>query len=582
MRASHPAAGPPPAAAAAPPRALPGPALPLLVFLGTALLYLCTPGLGRVPHPDELYQTLAAQGLLATGEPRIAEGLYTRAFAQTWLIAQSLRLFGDTLEAARLSSLLSVAATAVVLFAWLRREAGPAAAWLGGVGFALSPFAVETAHFARIYGVQTLAFLLACLAVHGAVLGPRPPGGAAAFGRRLALAALAAPPLLLAVHLQPTTLLGAAGLALWAAAALAVPPLLGPRRAPARRRAVALLAAASALGALALAGAWASGLLAEFWDEYRSVPLFNRASQNQFWYYHAWYGLLYPTLWPLTGVLAAAALAYRPRPAGLALAVFATGFLLNSFGGPKNLRYLAYAQPFLFALWAIGLVWLWGPLRAATGGLRDRLAAAARPTFPGPWPGRLSRALLAAGLLFVLLANPAWLRTATLLADVPVPGEDPAPDWTAARPALEPLLARVPVVVTTEELGALYYLGRYDVRFSPSKMGEIPEGDRREFAADPRTGRPVIATRESLELVLDCHPEGLFLLLARQWGRDYIFAEPVRRLLLDRAEPVPLPAGVGVAAYAWRNPEGAPRPAACAGLPPLTGPGGTRPPPRRG
>ncbi|HEX8374911.1 MAG TPA: glycosyltransferase family 39 protein, partial [Geminicoccaceae bacterium] len=172
MRASRPAvAGAVPAGASRP--ALPGPVLPLLVAAAAALLY--TLGLGRAPHPDELYQTLAAQGLLATGEPRIAEGLYTRAYAQTWLIAQSLRLFGDTLEAARLSSLLSVAAAAGILFAWLRREAGPAAAWLGAAGFALSPFAVETAQFARIYGVQTLAFLLACLAVHGAVLGPRPP-----------------------------------------------------------------------------------------------------------------------------------------------------------------------------------------------------------------------------------------------------------------------------------------------------------------------------------------------------------------------------------------------------------------------
>jgi hypothetical protein len=273
-------------------------------------------------------------------------------------------------------------------------------------------------------------------------------------------------------------------------------------------------------------------------------------------------------------VLALAALAARPAPASLALAVFATGFLLNSFGGPKSLRYLAYAQPFLFALWGIGLAWLWRPLRALAAGLGDRLAAAARPTLPEPWPARLARTLLAAALLFLVLANPAWLRTATLLADVPVPGEEPPPDWAAARPALEPLLARVPVVVTTEELGALYYLGRYDVRFSPSKMGEIPEDERREFAADPRTGRPVVATPESLALLVDCHPEGLFLLASRQWGRDHIFAEPARRLILARMAPVPLPKGTRVTAYAWRNPDGAPRPAACAGLPPLPGPPG--------
>lgn len=565
------------APAGTPPRGLlAGSGPPLLVALAAALLYAA--GLDRLPHPDELYQILAAQGLAATGEPRIADGLYTRAYAQTWLIAWSLRLFGDTLAAARLSSLLAVAATAGLLFAWLRREAGAPAAWLGALGFALSPFAAETALFARIYGVQGLAFLLACLAVYEALARP---GGR---GRRLAFLALAVPPLLLAAHLQPTTFLGAAGLVLWAAGALALPRLASDPAAagsPVRHRAAAGLALALGLGLLALAVLWASGLLAELWREYRWTPLFNEASRDEPWYYHALFSLLYPTLWPLAGVLSLAALVARPAPASLALAVFAVGFLLNSLGGPKNLRYVAYAQPFLFALWGIGLASLWPPLgRFAAGlaaGLADRLAAALPPPVTAPpdgrrWPARAARGLVAAGLVFLVLANPAWLRTATLLAGIDVPGEEPSPDWAAARPALEPLLARVPVVVTTEELGALYFLGRYDVRFSPSKMGEIPRDIRREFVADPRTGRPVVATPESLALLLDCHPEGLFLLASRQWGREHIFSEPVRRLILERTRPVPLPGRTRVTAYAWSHPEGTPRPAACAGLPPLPGP----------
>src|SRR5437763_10754549 len=83
-------------------RALPAWAVPLALFLAAALFYAI--GLSRLPHPDELYQILPAEGLLATGKPRIAEGLYTRALAQTWIIAGSFRLFGHSLPAARLSS----------------------------------------------------------------------------------------------------------------------------------------------------------------------------------------------------------------------------------------------------------------------------------------------------------------------------------------------------------------------------------------------------------------------------------------------------------------------------------------------
>jgi hypothetical protein len=537
--------------------------MPFLLFLGAALLY--TVNLNHPPHPDELYQTLAAQGLLATGEPRIAEGIYNRAYVQTWLIAQSLWLFGDSLAAARLSSLVSVAAVAALLLAWLRREAGPSAAWLGAIGFAVSPFAVSIAQFARIYGVQTLAFLLTCLAVYEGLA--RPGSGR----RRLVFLALAVPSLVLAVHLQPTTLLGAAGLGIWAAGALALPWLFHPAI-PAWRR-VASLAGALGLGLTALAMLWASGLLAELWGEYRSVPLFNEAHQDEFWYYHARYNLFYPSLWPLTGVLSLVALATRPVPASLALAVFAVGFLLNSLGGPKALRYLAYAQPFLFALWGIGLASLWPSLRGFAHGLVGQLTALLSPSPEWRWSARLARGLAIAGLLFLVLANPAWLRTMALLANATLPGEEPNPDWAAARPVLEPLLARVPVVVTTEELGALYFLGRYDVRFSPSKMREIPEDQRREFAADPRTGRPVIAAPESLALIFDCYPQGLLLLASRQWDRDHIFSEALRRLIQDRTEPLRLPGRARVTAYAWNRPEGASRPAACAGLPRLPGPG---------
>src|SRR3712207_8537037 len=46
-----------------------------------------------------------------------------------------------------------------------------------------------------------------------------------------------------------------------------------------------------------------------------------------------------------------------------------------------------------------------------------------------PWAERTAKGLVAAAILFLLLANPATIRTATFFADVPVPGEQPDPDW---------------------------------------------------------------------------------------------------------------------------------------------------------
>ena len=61
---------------------------PSLLFLVFLLLYSIGLDDGLAVH-DEIHHILAAQGLIATGEPRIAEGLYTRGYVYTWMVAQS-------------------------------------------------------------------------------------------------------------------------------------------------------------------------------------------------------------------------------------------------------------------------------------------------------------------------------------------------------------------------------------------------------------------------------------------------------------------------------------------------------------
>ena len=328
--------------------------------------------------------------------------MYTRGLLFTWMVAGAYALFGDGLAVARLPSLLCMAALVGLLFAWLRHEAGRLAAWIGAGLFAVSPFAVDTAQFARFYAPQCLALFVGAALVHAAVLGRRgrPRDG---WRPRLLLAALALPPLLLAVYFQPTTLIGMAGIGVWAAGGPG--PALARRRGgagPAQARRSA--SARSALGLLAVLIAWQTGIVEDFWRRYRWTPLFNQDTQDQFWFYHLWLSLLYPTLWPLTGMLGLVAVVARPRVGAFALTVFALAFILNSVAAAKSLRYLVYAQPFLFAVWGVALAALWPPLRgflqSLRRGLGDGLAELGRPYRPLSW------LLLAGGLLFLLAAQP--------------------------------------------------------------------------------------------------------------------------------------------------------------------------------
>lgn len=530
---------------------------PLGLMVAAALLY--TINLDRLPHPDELHHAIAARGLLEQGIPAIAEGRYDRVLLHTWMVAGSYALFGDGLAAARLPSVLCMAVLVGLLFAWLRAHAGSLAAWLGTLLFALSPFAVDTAQFARFYAPQCLTLFVGAVLVHAAV------SSEAGWRRRLLLAGLALPPLLLAVYFQPTTLIGMTGIGLWAAGAIAL-PWLAAAHVPATRK-LAVGTAVLALGLAAIAAGWTSGILPELWHRYRWTPLFNRGTQDQFWFYHAWLSLLYPSLWPLTGILGLAAVAYRPRPAAFALTVYALAFLLNSLAAAKSLRYLVYAQPFLFAVWGMGLAALWQPLRGFLVGLRaalsDRLAELGRPYRPLSW------VLLGGAVLFLLLANPAWLRTVALLADVTIPPERPMADWPRARAALEPWLRDADVVVTTEELGSLYFLGRFDLRFSRSKLEELPDEEQKDFGIDPRTGRPVIASRAALERVFACYPKGVILGPDTSWNNPTLLDDELVLLIRQRARAIPLPPGSHLVAYGWERASGDPAAADCATLPRL-------------
>lgn len=539
-----------------------------IFVLGAISILTYSINLERLPHNDELYHLLAAQGLLATGEPAIGEdGRYWRGYPFTWLVAQSIDTFGVSLTAARLPSVLFMALLVILLFGFLRREAGTTAAWLGAGLFAMSPFAIEIAQFSRFYSLQCLLFFTGAWLVYAMVNEVAAKGiGTRSWPLLLVMGCAAGGLIGFAVVLQQTTLLGLAGVAIWGGATL----LLAWSSAPGRtmRARLSMIISLIVVGGFGLVTLLFSGELAALWAVFRTAPLFNEATIDHFWWYHAWYVLFYPTLWTLVGILAVFALIARPQPAWFLLTVFVVGFLLNSLAGPKNLRYLAYAQPFLFGLWGIGLAyaaehgsrWLLHGLPQVLG---ERLVH-----LPRGWVQSVSRTLVYAALGYAVLVNPAWLRSVTFIADIPVPPERPATDWPAAQPMLQPWLSAAEVVVVGEELNPLYFYGRADILLSASRYYEIPEAQRFPFAPDHRTDVPSIPDAASLERVIDCHISGLLLIEAQFWGPRAVQRDrDVEALVARRTKPLDLPQHTQLLAFVWETDPASISISACATLP---------------
>jgi hypothetical protein len=235
-----------------------------------------------------------------------------------------------------------------------------------------------------------------------------------------------------------------------------------------------------------------------------------------------------------------------------------------SFGANKGTRYLSFAPPFLTIIWGLGLAYVLPLLWRHTEETRNRLIE----TFALPRALKsmtATAAIVVAGLM-VFLTNAFWLRTATLIGDVALPGEIPMTDWRAARDALARWTEDADIMITTEELGALYFLGRSDVRFSPSKLEELDRDQRHEFGIDFRTGLPIITTPDSVQQLIECFERGFVVGPIHHWGDPVHISDEIQTILTRYAEPIEVPAESHLYAWGWTREPSEPVPAYCAEL----------------
>jgi hypothetical protein len=527
------------------------------LFIGALLIRLVK--LNSPADFDEMYTVLAAHGWLIDGEPRIAEGLYDRARLYTIIVAWFFDWFGDGIVTARLPSVIAGSLLVVAVFLWTRSVAGSLAAWIAALFVGLDPNSIQVSQFARFYALQGLIFWLVAIGVYQ--LGTRRFDPLTAIP--LAIACLLG--FLFARHFQILTAMGLVGLLLWLAAAAGLPALLSLRDRPALFWST--IAGFVVLAAVAFAVTVVSGLLGALIQEYRFTPLHAMAVRNEVWFYHLALIERFPSLWPLFPVAALLAIAARPRVALFCLCVFVPGFALLSFGGMKQLKYLYFLVPFLFIIWAIALAELLALLREAVVSVTDRALQAGAPGLPR----RPARWVLIAGcIVFLILANGAPARTLLLPFGINLTPEGAPVDWAAAGETLRPLVDNASIVLTNDELAILYYLGRYDVTVSGSRLSELKDGQ--EFSRDNRTGRPVVSSPESVELIMACYPNGLLLTNTNKWRNPAQIDNQVADLIEHHARPVDVPRGSRIVAFAWGQTDINVPPDACASISALRAP----------
>ncbi len=527
--------------------------LSVVILLGVSFLIRLV-DLDHLPRNDELYTVLAARGWLTSGMPTIAEGVYDRAQLYTVIVAQFFRIFGESLVVARIPSVIAGSLLVVAVFVWTRSVAGSLAGWIAALFVCLSPLSIQMSEYARFYTLFGLLFWLGAIGIYALVEKRR------RWWAALLVATGSAVCLALAIHLQPLGVMGLIGLCVWFGLTVIVPWLWSQRYRP------RLLWLTIGLGALMLLiggfVAIRSGLAAGFWHQYRYAPLHAAPRSNMVWFFQLALIERYPTLWPIFPFTALLALASRPRAALFCCCVFAPVFGLLSLAAMKHFNYIFFVLPFLFVIWGISLASVIEVLWRWIVQVTDRAVAQLAPGLPR---GVIGWVLITGSLVFLTVSNGAPARTLLKPFGISLGSDETSNDWAAAGAALAPWLQEASVVLTPNDLYALYYLGGYDVAVNPNLMSEIPDGV--EFSLDPRTGHPVIATAASLRLLMNCYPVGLYVADEKTYPFPWPGTEELNEFISAAMTPIDLPAKWRVFAFRWDHSEEPEQPAECASLP---------------
>ena len=507
----------------------------LIVFaLALALLSVV---ISPTPYIDEYNHVLAARSYLADGTLSFNGGEpYTRARLYTLAVAGCFSLFGESWAAARLPSLVAGACLVLSVFGWLHRVVGRRAAWLGAGLLVFAPNIIAMSSMVRFYMPHMLFVWLAWVCAYGFIVGHL--GWIGRIGVLLSGAGCA----LMAAHLQTTTSVAALAVAVWAMTVFIGYLMHGePKQ---RQKAVMWLV----IGLLVCAplfwlGLEYSGAMAHMKLKMNTPRLWTEPHRYEVQYYHRFFNETYPLLWAAFPLAAVVALGRRRRPAWFCLVLFGTAFVAQSLLPYKGKRYLSYAWPCFFAVWAIGLDGLWVWLRAQAQAVVEQVFS---PTMASRrWVGGVLGLGLAGSIGFAGMVAPEYKLGRQMLTGQTL-GPLAHEDWTTAAKTLMPIASQTGFVISSSPPKALYHLGRLDMSLSVSQAQERPE-----FAIHPKMGKPVITTAESLQQVMADHPAGLIVLESSHFGDPYFVPTQTALFIQAHTQPIDLPETLGVMAFQW-------------------------------
>lgn len=500
--------------------------------------------LDQQPITDELYHLLAADSWVEDGQLAIADGEYRRASVFTRLVGTVLMTGDGSVKSVRVVGSFIGALLVTAVFLWAARTCGLAAGLAASGLLAIVPGAIFLSQHIRFYMLHALVFFVVAWIAYEALVGE-------STARKKMLASIVIVVLgVLGLHLQITTLIGLAGVALWAIL-FRWDSIV--RHLPAGSK--GMLLAGGVVIVTAVIAFLGRDFFASLIGIYQSSAMWNTGDSPL--YYHRLYSEQLGILWGVFPAAALVALVARPVPVGLCVCIFSVAFVAQSFGGMRAERFMFYAMPFMLITLGVAFDVVARTLyRMVRSGLENvallRVRSGVRSVVAG--------GLVLFAVLFAFVTTPAVESGVRMVAgrpsDPPLYWERYRIDWHGAAPELAALAAQADVTLGSQPLQAIYYLGDVDVALNATMLADA-RGLGAENGLDPRTGRRVIADADSMAQILACNESGIIVVHRPAWRNRTRVPGAVADLIEANTTPNPIFEQDGLLVFQWfASPDG--------------------------
>jgi len=518
------------------------------VVIGISLFFLAlfvySFNLNHGLYVDELYHLLPAHSVLVDGTLRVAEGEYVRVELYTRFVAFLFGIFGESVEVARISSAVIVGVFISTVFFAVSWMVGRTEALLTALVLVVLPSSIYIAQFIRFYALHQLVFFIGALGVYVLIT------TRLSVLKRSSVLVLTSSAIAFSCYLQKSSLIALMGVFLWVILYLTSQILNAATRTRQHIWALIFLLSGCLIFLLVLiVQDVASSLITSF----RWTAPWNAGNTDNYLYYHRLLRYQFSSLWSFFPVACILAILKKPKQASFFACIFIVSLVVFSLGGMKAERYVVFLYPFFVGILAIVAVPMFSTLRAL---IIDGFSSLSYLNLSLRSKKNAANLLLLIVCSFIVLSNHAISTAFHILNGQQYYHE--IGDWSLSRKTVEPLVNNANIVLTTNDVESLYYFKRYDYVFSSFRLneaaGKTVDEFTEEFTVDPRTGLPIISKLDSLELLINCYSNGVFLGDSTKWHKDGLgLGEKGVDLLSKYATRIDTNSRSLLVAFSWQN-----------------------------